>query len=179
MQSEPREDDGSQEPGDVDSRVAVGIRALREKSGMSQADLAGRMAAAGWRWHPQTIHRIESGQRKVTVGEAEALARILGTSLTRLTWPDPASSVVNFLSTFTGRADSAFERIASATGELLFARDHLGRGIAEARKRGIDGQEHVREALAGAEAALEHATPERAVETGREDYARDYPGDDR
>src|SRR5271165_3299445 len=67
--------------GVIDERVAERIREQREEVGLSQSELARRMAALGWPWHPQTVQRIEGNQRKVTIGEAEALAGILGTSI--------------------------------------------------------------------------------------------------
>ncbi len=140
---------------------------------MSQADLAGKMTELGWHYYAQTVHRVESGQRKVPVGEAVALAEVLGTSLTRLTQPDPASNTASFILMFTGRADGAYEQIAAGTHALLFARDHIERGIEAAEKQDADS-ERLRDAIAEGRAALEHATPEAAVKTGREDYARDY-----
>ena len=66
--------------GVIDEWVAWNIRLRREGLGMSQADLAKEMAALGWKYYPQTVHRVEQGQRKVTIGEAEALARIVAES---------------------------------------------------------------------------------------------------
>lgn len=169
------EDPADAAPEQVDEQVAANVRMLREQAGLSLAAFAEKVAEFGWQCAPQTLHRIETRRRKVTAGEADLLARALGTTLTQLTWPDEASNTVNFINMFTGRADGAYERIAGATGQLLFARAHLERAVASARARGIDDQEHVREALTEAVAALENATPERAVETGRQDYADNYP----
>ena len=71
----------------VDERFATNIREERQRQKLSQGELARRMAQLGFPYYQQTIRRIEEGRRKVSVGEAEALARIFGTSVDRLTWP--------------------------------------------------------------------------------------------
>jgi transcriptional regulator with XRE-family HTH domain len=179
MQAKPQEDNGNPESGSVDAQFAANILARRKEMNLTQDQLADQMRKAGFaHYRPQTVHRDENGQRKIGVGEAEAYSRILETSLAQLTWPDPVSNAVDFISMFTGRADEAYEQIASATGALLFARAHLERAAAEAKERGTDGHQQVRDALAEAAAALENATPERAVETGREDYERDHAAEE-
>lgn len=164
-------------PGVIDEWVAWNVRFHRDDRGMSQADLAEKMAALGWKYHPQTIHRIESGQRKVTVGEAEALARIFGTTVDRLTWPDMMTHTVAWLSLFTDRANMAYGRIVEQAHELLFNRAHLERALAEVAGRGIaagldagEPPETLQQAVADARDVLDGATPERAVQDGREDY---------
>jgi transcriptional regulator with XRE-family HTH domain len=165
-------------PGVVDDQVAANIRRHREAAGLSQADLAAEMSRLGWPYHPQTVHRIEQGSRKVPVGEAAALAEILGVSLAGLTWPDPVSDTVAWFGLFTARADQAYEKIAEGTRDLLFAAAQLRRGIGEAEDRGLATQDDVREALEEARARIENATPARAQEHGRESYA-EWAGEDR
>lgn len=159
--------------GDADARFAANMRARREELGMSLADVAREMTAAGVKRAPQTVHKDESGQRKIGVGEADAYARVLKTTITRLTQPDPASNTAAFIDMFTGRADSAWEQIASWTAALLFARDHIKRGIESAEKQGADAG-RLADAVTEGRAALENATPEAALRAGYEDYARDH-----
>lgn len=64
----------------TDDRFAKNLRTVRAAQKVSQAELARRMAARGWPYYAQTIHRIETGQRKITLGEAVELARLLGTT---------------------------------------------------------------------------------------------------
>ncbi len=52
---------------------------------MTQDELAHRMIARGHSFHGVTVHKIETGARRVTIGEAIALADVLGTSLDELT----------------------------------------------------------------------------------------------
>lgn len=142
----------------------------RENRGWSQADLAEKMAALGWKYHPQTVHRVESSQRKVTIGEAEALARIFSTTVDTLTWPDMVTHTAAWFGVFTARADAAFEQIAAQARDLLFDREHLERALAEMERLGIGDRGGVREAVADARSVLEKASPEQAVAAGRGDY---------
>lgn len=156
--------------GVIDEWVAWNIRIRRENLGMSQADLAKAMAGLGWKYHPQTVHRVESGQRKVTIGEAEALARIFSTTVDTLTWPDMVTHTAAWFGVFTARADAAFEQIAAQTRELLYDREHLERALAEIGRLGIGDREGVREAVEDARSVLEKASPGQAAEAGRGDY---------
>jgi hypothetical protein len=76
-----RSDAGS---GDLDSLFAALLRHRRGQGGLSQAEVAAMMVEAGYRWYPQTVHRIEHGERKATVGEALTLASRLAFSLADL-----------------------------------------------------------------------------------------------
>lgn len=76
--------------GVVDELFAIQVRETRERLKMSQGELARQMSARGFPYYQQTVRRIEDSQRKVSVGEAKALAEILGTTIDRLTEPVPA-----------------------------------------------------------------------------------------
>jgi len=73
--------------GVVDKLFAIQVRETRERLKMSQGELARQMSARGFPYYQQTVRRIEDSQRKVSVGEAKALAEILGTTIDRLTEP--------------------------------------------------------------------------------------------
>lgn len=64
--------------------VAI-VREARGRAGISQSELARRMAALGWPYYPQTVQRLEAGQRKVGIGEAVALSVLLQFDLNALT----------------------------------------------------------------------------------------------
>lgn len=166
---------GSREPvspGLTDQRVAANVRSRREEIGLSQADLAARMAAIGWPYHPQTVSRVESGARKVSIGEGEALAGILGVTLGELTWPDPVTNVIAWFDMFTSAADEAYGQIARGVRDLLFARAQLERGVATADAHGLGEQEDVLQAVADARDRLRESTPDRAAEQGMRDYGQ-------
>lgn len=74
---------------DPDGVLARRVRALRETSDLTQREIADKMTAAGYRMHQTTIAKIESGERPVYVGEAVALAGILGVSLEQLLTEPP------------------------------------------------------------------------------------------
>jgi transcriptional regulator with XRE-family HTH domain len=72
----------------IDRRIAENLRAARLHVGLTQKQLAERMRDGGWPgFEQQTITRYEAGQRKVTAGEADALANILGTDIITLLRP--------------------------------------------------------------------------------------------
>jgi DNA-binding transcriptional MerR regulator len=79
--------------GVVDELFAIQVRETRERLKMSQGELARQMSARGFPYYQQTVRRIEDSQRKVSVGEAKALAEILGTTIDRLTEPVSAEPV--------------------------------------------------------------------------------------
>ena len=65
-------------PVPAEEAIARNIRALRQAAGWSQADLAQRMTARAWSWYPQTVQRIEVGNRHLRIGELDDLAAIFG-----------------------------------------------------------------------------------------------------
>lgn len=70
-------------------QVVANLVSRRKRLGMSQADVAGKMAALGERYHPQTVHRIEHGERKVTVNDLVAFASLWGVAPADLLSPPP------------------------------------------------------------------------------------------
>jgi transcriptional regulator with XRE-family HTH domain len=158
----------------VDERFATNIRELRGKEKLSQGELARRMAELGFPYYQQTIRRIEEGRRKVSVGEAEALARILGTSIDRLTWPGQVASAAYLMDTSIARAQRAWNDIARATARLLWSLGQLRGVAADVEKRDCLGSDHIREIVREAGMVL-GMNPEDAVRTGRADYENVLP----
>jgi transcriptional regulator with XRE-family HTH domain len=110
--------------GAADVRAAVNIRSLREAKGMSQGELARQMSARGWPYYPQTVHRIEHGQRKIGFGEAAEIAAILGTSIDRLAWAGPEADAVEALDSAALHVRRHAYAIRSEIDALLGARHH-------------------------------------------------------
>ncbi len=75
--------------GEPERILAAQVRAIREKLGMTQAEVASEMTARGLGMRQSTIAKIEAGQRPVRVNEAAMLAGILHTSVAELL-ADPA-----------------------------------------------------------------------------------------
>jgi transcriptional regulator with XRE-family HTH domain len=163
-------------PGVADERFAVNVREERERRKLSQADVARQMAAIGWPWHPQTVQKIEAGHRKVAVGEAEALARILHTTVDRLTWPGDVASAAWLLNTAIANAQKAWNDIARRTVTLLYALNQLEYQAAEMEKRDCLGSDKIRELVTEA-ALFADMNPYDAVEAGRGDYESMTPGE--
>jgi transcriptional regulator with XRE-family HTH domain len=76
-----RADDPSEE------HLRHNLRARREASDVSQAELAARLERLGHPLVQQTIAKIESGKRPIRFDEAVALARALETTLDQLSNP--------------------------------------------------------------------------------------------
>ncbi|MBF6330258.1 helix-turn-helix domain-containing protein [Nocardia transvalensis] len=64
---------------------ASNLKTLRGDTGLSQEALAEQMSERGFKWHQATVYKIENGSRQVQLGEAKAVAAILGVPLDRLT----------------------------------------------------------------------------------------------
>ncbi|WP_052460418.1 helix-turn-helix transcriptional regulator [Microbacterium gorillae] len=78
----------------IDGSIGRNIKALRERRGLSQAELASRLAELGVRgMHQTTIARLESGGRQLRASEAIAFARVLGTSVEDLAALEGESSI--------------------------------------------------------------------------------------
>ena len=129
----------------ADEQFAANVREERERKGLSQADVADRMRERGWSWHPQTVQKIEAGHRKVSVGEGEALGRIFGTTIDRLTWPGRVASATALLDMTIARAERAFKDISRATGTLLWCHRQLETTVSEAERDGYLGSDTIRQ----------------------------------
>ena len=66
----------------IDQEFGPTVRLVRQERDMSQEELATAVAKLGYQLSQATIGKIERGDRKVTIGEAEAIARALDTSTT-------------------------------------------------------------------------------------------------
>lgn len=60
------------------------LRLKREQRGLSQAEIARRMTERGHLLHQTQIAKIESGARNIPLSEADALAAVVGESLTAM-----------------------------------------------------------------------------------------------
>ncbi|HLI38886.1 MAG TPA: helix-turn-helix transcriptional regulator [Streptosporangiaceae bacterium] len=153
----------------ADGQFAARIREERERKGWSQGGVARQMRQRGWSWYPQTVQKAEAGHRKVSVGEAEALARIFGTTIDRLTWPGQAAAAAALLDMSAARAGQAWRQIADGTRTLLYCQFQLALTAAEAEDAGYHGSDLIRR-LAGDARQLLRAAPEDAVAEGRQEF---------
>jgi 8-oxo-dGTP diphosphatase len=89
----------------------------------SCAHLGQRVAARGWPYYPQTVHRLERGLRKISLGEAADLADILHTTLDRLTWATAEARTVEYLHSVGYAIVQTHEMVAESVRQLLGAVD--------------------------------------------------------
>lgn len=155
-----------------DRNLAENVREQRAKLGWSQGEVARRMKALGWPWYQQTVRGVESGTRKVSAGEAAALARILGTSVDRLMMPGRQASIAYLLDSFTAKAHEAYGQVAAWTASLEAARRQLAHTVSEAEASPwAEAPEFAGLVRAAGEAC--GLDPEDAVAEGIEDAAPD------
>ena len=111
---------------DIDQNIAANLRTYREAGGISQEELAQRMADLGFGFSQATIWKIERAQRPVRASELIALADSLGimtaTSLTRQ--PDAARHQVE-LDQANRKAQHAYQTLKQAAADYLEAQVEL------------------------------------------------------
>ena len=105
--------------GSPDERLGANLRALREDRGMSQSALAAAMTERGYRWHQQTVTRVEAGEQPVRFGELEQLAEILRTSVDRFRWTQPEASATEYIYSAGTRVVRSADDVAKAVHRLL------------------------------------------------------------
>lgn len=79
-------------------RFAQWMATRRRMCKISQAEVAARMTAAGMKIDASAIARLEKNQRRISLDEAELIARILGVDLTYMTsvdWPQDLREFVD------------------------------------------------------------------------------------
>lgn len=84
-------------PEQVASFFATNARTRREELGLSQGEVARRMADAGYKFHQATVYKVEQNQRVVSMVEAFGLARVLGQSVQWLMAPPEVEGLVSAL----------------------------------------------------------------------------------
>jgi transcriptional regulator with XRE-family HTH domain len=128
------------EYGNIDANIAANVRAYREARGMTQEDLAGELADAGFPFTQATIWKIENGHRPVKAAELMALADALGLGLIAymslirrpgLTPPRIA------LDQAIARAGAAWDEITAAASKYLDAQVDLALAARDARAVGL------------------------------------------
>ena len=69
--------------------ISRNVVAARARTGLKQSEVAARMRALGYSWHPQTVGEVEKGNRRVVAEEILGLSLALGTSMGVLLGPAP------------------------------------------------------------------------------------------
>ena len=103
-----------------EARFAASVQRLREHAGISQTALAKQMSEAGWSgFHQTTISRIEKGVRPVRLGEARALARLLGSSVPTMYSPVGLEQITGELRQLESVLSESLSRLARSGVELV------------------------------------------------------------
>lgn len=115
-------------------RFREALGELRRERGFSQGELARHMVAAGWTdFHQTTISRLEKGTRPIRLGEARALARVLGTDVSyMITWSE-ATKLLNRFWTDLNETERAYAQARDqvrhwedARSSLRYSAHHIG-----------------------------------------------------
>ena len=110
------------------------MRDRRERLGVSQDVLAQRMAMRGYKWRQATVYAIERGDRRVQLGEAVAVADVLGVPLATLTHEQRRSRAHSRLLDAGNRVERAVADAVAAIRELAAARLSLEATVARSRE---------------------------------------------
>lgn len=117
-----------------DARFAASVRELREGKGWSQAELAANLREVGWpNIHPTTVARIEAGTRAVRLGEARAIATLLGSDVSSMVSPTAVTTPLLTARNAANRAEVAAFRVTEAVQRLLAAEDDLHHALENVR----------------------------------------------
>ena len=76
----------------IDTTIGERLKHWRNFLGFTQEEICQGMSARGFEFFQSTIHNIEKGKRRVSIGEAVALAETLGVTLDNLTNPEVTSA---------------------------------------------------------------------------------------
>lgn len=133
---------------DPNERFRTNVRATRESRGLSQSQLSDALRNFGYTWPQSTIQRIETGQRRVDVGEAHALADALGVPITTL-----LSTLSPLDSSHTAKVRRALQTLDDADTALHHAQRHRERArhhLAELKPATITDDDELRSAALAA-----------------------------
>lgn len=134
-------------------RFAAGIRHARDGLGMSQRELAMRMETRGFAYYPQTVTKLERGERAVPIAEALALADELHTDVYALIRPPEVTrQAYTILRTMR---EVITDRDAADGAEAAYADacERLRQLVKEAEQ---DAPEALRDEIAAGKRALEY-----------------------
>jgi transcriptional regulator with XRE-family HTH domain len=143
-----------------DERFIANLHAAREEAGLSHQDVAVKMQELGFDgFVRQTVQRIESGRRGVSVGEGIALAECVGSPFLDLALRSAdARHEAAGLALATRRFRESAKRLAAATVQHAQDRGRLERAVKRARSAGFAGE--LGREIAFAERLLVEAVPE-------------------
>lgn len=118
----------------TDLTFARQLRLIRQRSGMTQRQLADAMTVTGSKMHASAIAKIEAGDRPVKIGEAVELAGILGVPLAGLLTSDTSREVLDAQLAVASLRRAA-DRYSDHIRQLEVLRENTIQRLAAADKR--------------------------------------------
>ncbi|GAB3663529.1 hypothetical protein GCM10027596_26810 [Nocardioides korecus] len=145
-----------------DQAIGARLRQLREKAGMTQAQVSDRLGEHGLEGiYPQTITRLESGARSLKWAEAVALAEVIGFELDALLSESHESArLTSFVRGVVTHLEKQARELDLAASHVATTRRNLLDTIAETR---WDGSELPAEVLQLAHDAAERYSVEAVI----------------
>lgn len=126
---------------ETDRRFAANFKAARERLGLSQREVAEQMRdRQGIPWHQQTVVRFESGEQRVRLGEAEALASIARTTMDALMRPADLDRAARDILSSAAKVRDSRRKLTEATARFDADVAWLRRLLDKAREKGIAEQ---------------------------------------
>lgn len=152
----------------IDQNVATNVREFRERSGLSQEELAQRMSERGFGFSQATVWKIESGQRTVKISEAVALSDVLDLRWMDLTAEPDVSRHQAALAAANRRAHQAYAALKETATAFLRTQVELSLTVRLAQDYGLTVTEPHRSWL---DFPAERAVIEARVEYDQEEEA--------
>jgi transcriptional regulator with XRE-family HTH domain len=158
-----------------DEVFGANVRALRERLGLSQSEVARQMTERGHPWHQSTVYRVEVGEQPVSYWASRDLAAVLRTSAERFSWTGPEANETEFVNMAGVRLRQCYEVVAAAVERLLGESAAARRVVAahEASK-----YERVQEAIRDVTARIEEYDLTPAVNAGIARYNERFTEDE-
>jgi transcriptional regulator with XRE-family HTH domain len=122
---------------ETDRRFAANFKAARERAKLSGREVAEQMRERGIPWHQQTVVRLESGEQRVRLGEAEALAGIVGSSVDALMRPADLDMAARDILSSAAKVRDSRRKLTDATARFDTDVAWLRRLLDKAREKGI------------------------------------------
>ncbi|MBA9002037.1 helix-turn-helix domain-containing protein [Thermomonospora cellulosilytica] len=142
----------------VNEIAAAAVRRHRERLGMSQTELAKRMAELDLSWHQMTVARTESGERPLRLDEALALANIFQIPLDSLMRPVDENiqreyeAILRMVHHIEEKANAVEEKIAASHARL----ERTRREYEKVKMQAEEMTRRAAQALGAAEAEFDH-----------------------
>lgn len=144
--------------------IGRNLRTARERKGMSQAEVAAAMRAAGFTtWRQTTVNKVEATERDVSAPEFRQLAALFATSMERLSWLEGEAAAVAVVEMAIAQVRQAWREASEASLSLAMALAGGRRALETARKEKCERAHETADVL---EEEIASSSIESALEDG-------------